>query len=333
MRLSFVSALAAISALQVSGEQFGAAAGRRSSLDTPSLFAVRKNAAAASSHAAVFGIPRGGATAAAPAKASTGAALQVNDIFSKEKRGWTIGLCVNLLYLYFFFNRPGGAQTCDFAAGGFCVTNYDKVTNTCPLSNSHTWSFVADAFFTYLGIKAPTNRPPLMRWGLVATILSHGILHAALGVNGCGGSEFPGALALFGTFGALISYFIIESTANFSILPKLVLTALCTYFTVALAGPGGSDGISSIFLISQLVATGVVTVTAPGALKDMAKIGNAFVLPCLISLVELLFCCGDGPNGQGLFNKFGGHVWYDIFLHRCIVMAISDGATSDDKKK
>ena len=330
MRLSFISTLAVISALQVSGEQFGAvsssSSNRRSSLDTPSVFAIRKNIANPTS--AVFGIPRGGAAAVATAKAPA-ASIQVNDIFSKEKLGWTIALAVNLLYLFFFFNRPGEAKTCSYSAGGFCVTNYDPVDASCPLSNSHTWSFLADSVFTYLGIRAPTKRDTVQRWGLIATIFSHGLLHAALGVNGCGGSAFPGALALFGSFGALISYFIIDSTANFSIAVKLLLTAISAYFTVSLAGPGGSDGISSIFLISQLVATLVVTVTAPGTIKDMTKLGNAFVLPCVISLVELLFCCGE--KGAGLFNRFGGHVWYDIFLHRCILIAIKDGADPEKK--
>ncbi len=327
MRLSFISTLALISALQASGEQVGAvSSSRRPSLATPSAFAVRKNVAGS---AAVFGIPRGGAAAVATAKAPA-ASIQVNDIFSKEKIGWTIGLAVNLLYLYFFFNRPGEAKTCDYSAGGFCVTNYTPGEG-CPWSNSHTWSFVADSFFTYLGIKAPTNRGAVQRLGLIATIASHGFLHLALGLNGCGGSSFPGALALFGSFGALISYFIIDSTANFGLVAKLLLTAICAYFTVSLAGPGGSDGISSIFLISQLVATLVVTVTAPGAIKDMAKLGNAFVLPCVISLVELLFCCGV-TGGAGLFYRLGGHVWYDIFLHRCIVLAIKDGVDSEKKQ-
>jgi len=329
MRVSFISVLALILAMMPlhasdGNQAVGSAtsSGRRSSLDTPSTFAVRKK----SGNPAMFGVPRGGAAPAAKAQVAT-PTFKVDDVLSKEKIGWFIGLLLNLVYLFFFFQRRSTGASCDYTAGGFCVTNYDFKDESCPLSNSHTWAFLADCYYTYKGIKAPTNRSELMRWVMIIAIFGHGALHAALGVMGCGGSEFQGAVTLFTIFTAGISYAIVASVAKFEVWVNIIITAIASYLTVFLAGPNGSNGISSIFLITQLLATLIVSITPNnGAMNDMAKIGNAFVLPCGVSLMELLLCCGDGSTSQGIFNKLGGHVWYDIALHRCLVMAIPNGA-------
>ncbi len=190
--------------------------------------------------------------------------------------------------------------------------------------NSHTWAFLVDMYFTYLGLKAPTKRTDIARYGLVFTIFSHGLLHGVLGLwVKCGTLPLPGGAQIFTVFGALISYFILETMIKEYVIVKLSLAAVAGWLTITLAGPDGRDGVSSIFLITQLLASLGATLFASDAIEDMAKLGNSFVPPCLISLIELLYCCeGDAAS---LFNKLGGHVWYDLFLHRSVLIAISDG--------
>jgi hypothetical protein len=67
-----------------------------------------------------------------------------------------------------------------------------------------------------------------------------------------------------------------------------------------------------------------VSVIAAFFPKNPDDVGNEkqgwfFIAPCVISLCELLFCC-DGSGDQGLFNKVGGHVWYDITLHTALIV-------------
>jgi len=52
----------------------------------------------------------------------------------------------------------------------------------------------------------------------------------------------------------------------------------------------------------------------PGNTQISSLTGDLFVLPCLVSIIELKFCC-SGSGSPGLFNKIESHFWYDFFLH------------------
>jgi len=337
MRLSFISALALISAImpvQGAVEQVGVASSR-SSLDSPSLFAVRKNPPSPTSTSAVFGIPRGGAGAVASAKAPAkptsivGGGLKLpSDIFSKEKIPWTISLVINLVYVFFFFQRISAPVPCDFAKAGFCVTGL-KDGECSLLFNSHTWAFIVDMVFTYLGLTSRTNRPKLVQYVLVSTIFSHGLLHGVLGSYAkCGALLIPGGDAIFTVFAAFISFAVLFVGSSLPPLQMGALSAFGGWLTLKLAGPDGSYGVSSIFLITQILVS-LSSVFFPGKnIKNMEELGHSFVPPCLISLIELLYCC-DGGGGESLFNQLGGHVWYDIFLHRSVLVAIRNGVDEE----
>lgn len=336
MRVSFISSLAFISVmipLQGSAEQVGVVSSR-SSLDMPSVFAVRKNPPSPTS--AAFGIPRGGAgpvaSAKAPVKSTSivGGGLNIPfDIFSKEKLGWTISLAINLVYLICFFRRSINAPPeCNYSEGGFCVTGLEEGGGCDLLKNSHTWAFLVDMVYTYLGLTVETERSKTTQYMLVFTIFSHGILHAVLGsVANCDGLTIPGGDQLFMVFTALISYAVLYVGAefeNYNTPKMLALSVGGGWLAVQLAGPNGKNGVSSIFLITQILAS-LSSVFFPGKrINNMEELGNSFVPPCLVSLIELVYCC-DG-DGKSLFNRLGGHVWYDFFLHRSVVVAINNGA-------
>eukprot|EP00581_Thalassiosira_minuscula_P006869 CAMPEP_0183704164 /NCGR_PEP_ID=MMETSP0737-20130205/1594_1 /TAXON_ID=385413 /ORGANISM="Thalassiosira miniscula, Strain CCMP1093" /LENGTH=348 /DNA_ID=CAMNT_0025930985 /DNA_START=93 /DNA_END=1139 /DNA_ORIENTATION=+ len=348
MRLLFFSAFAltsvsAIMPLQGSAAKVGVVSSR-SSLDVPSLFAVRNNPPSPTS--AVFGIPRGGARdvakANAPVKVTSISGGELNlpsDIFSKEKLGWTISLAINLAYLFFFFKNnyftdPAPAP-CLSANGGFCVTGLLPDGSACKsnLWNSHTWAFMVDMVFTYLGLQAKTNRSKIVQYGLVFTIFSHGLLHAALGLLvKCAGVNIPGGDEVFMAFAAVISFAVLFVSAQFEnndFLKKLGLSAFGGWLTLQLAGTDGENGSSSIFLITQILASLSVVFFPGNNIQNMEELGHSFVFPCLISLIELVYCC-NGNGGASLFNKLGGHVWYDIFLHRSVLLAIENGVEKEE---
>ena len=54
--------------------------------------------------------------------------------------------------------------------------------------------------------------------------------------------------------------------------------------------------------------------------KNPENFGTQKQGPCVISLWELLDCCDDSGD-KGLFNKIGGHVWYDFTLHTALIVS------------
>lgn len=204
----------------------------------------------------------------------------------------------------------------------------EECANDGSLMNSHTWAFLVDMYYTYRGLTITTNRRKVVQYGLVSSIFSHGLLHGLLGTWAkCGSVTIPGGEQVFMVFAAGISFAVLFVGARFQtldILKKLMLSAAGGWLTLKLAGHHGENGVSSIFLITQIIAS-LSSVFFPGNnIANIEELGNSFVPPCLISLIELIYCC-DG-DGASLFNKLGGHVWYDLFLHRSVLLAINNGA-------
>eukprot|EP00536_Pseudo-nitzschia_multiseries_P008549 jgi/Psemu1/305786/fgenesh1_kg.219_\ len=206
---------------------------------------------------------------------------------------------------------------------GFCVTNIETIIDsdgwhqTCPqIMNSHTWAFVIDMIFTALCFILPSERGLLVRAGLASTIVSHGLLHGVLGYGMKCGAGLPGAEKIFGFFGGFISFMILQLSSTVRPPKSIVIGIIAGFVTVKLSE--GNRGVSSIFLITQLLAS-AAALFAPNGLATPA-VGNTFVAPCAVSILELMFCCNDGQKGW--FNKIGGHVWYDFFLHISVLSAL-----------
>mmetsp|Transcript_6338 Transcript_6338/g.15702 ORF Transcript_6338/g.15702 Transcript_6338/m.15702 type:complete len:339 (-) Transcript_6338:127-1143(-) len=311
----------------------------KGSLNAPSVFAVRNTKHPAST--AVFGMPRGGAVRDVPPTAGlmVGGAIDgpptsttisdfISGLFSPKKIGWTISFVINLAYLYYFFQvRASQEPGCDYSSGGFCVTNFKPQTETCPPLNSHTFAFIVDCIFTAVGFLVPSALQGGEKYALIGIIFGHGCLHALLGlVVSCTNKPFWGAVALFAAFSVAISYIIVDSIGSLSRVANIVLGLAAGFLCVFLSGSNGENGISSIFLITQLLST------AGGSLFPKGdglspKLGLSFIAPCLVSLIELVYCCDPSTGGASLFNKLGGHMWYDVFLHTSILIALIYGPT------
>ncbi|VEU45351.1 unnamed protein product [Pseudo-nitzschia multistriata] len=336
MRASILSLVALVSAamhFQGSGEFVGAIA-PRSSLGVPS----------GSSGPSVFGMPRGGAFAVstkgakvAPPSSEIARGGQqassikenifkriikrkIDELIESGQAGWVVSFALSIIYLVLFF-QDGGASTnaCTYSSAGFCVTNFDGAD--CPIMNSHTWAFAVDMVFLVACFLVPSDRTTLYKAALAfGAVGSHGALHALLGIFvNCTSDPFPGAETIFGAFGALISFLILFSTTELDNMIKLVISAVSGYLTVLLSE--GGAGVSSIFLITQLLASGAGIFDTEGKLTT-PLMGYTFIAPCLVSIIELLFCCDPATGGPGLFNQYGGHVWYDIALHTSLLTSL-----------
>lgn len=331
MRASVFSIVVVISAMMPLGSC--EVASSRSSLEGPSLFALHKHPASPSTRS-MFGIPRGGASTTLTKRAnlasvkskveSSGAfSSTMKSIISEDKIGWAVSFAISLVYLFLFMTLPG--NTCDVNSGGFCVANFDGTKCPDRYSNSHTWAFVVDVIFTALAFIVPTDQSNLVRWGIAAVILSHGILHGVLGILvECSPIAFPGAEKIFGVFSAFVSIMVLQLGGTLSIPLNVLIGGAAGLLTVKLSE--GDRGVASIFLITQLLASGCATFFAKDGFVT-PLMGKTFVLPCIISIIELVFCCdGEGPSW---FNQLGGHVWYDVFLHISVLAALKPAAEKE----
>lgn len=238
-------------------------------------------------------------------------------LIPRAKRGWAISLVLSFIYLALLLK---GNRDCNFAADGFCVTNYSKETGFCPTGdNSHYWSWLADVAFTVVALvlgKAVKAEDKTI-YGNIAAILSHGVLHNYLNTNKCASTEgTPIAYVLYFGFTTFIAWLTLQ-TGNLAIgsAIQMIFSLLVAGVTVYLSSEMKS--VSPIFMATQILVSVVGFFgNTPGLTQTM---GDFFMAPCAVSIMEFLFCCGLGSTKQGFFNKLGGHVWYDVALHTAIL--------------
>jgi len=245
----------------------------------------------------------------------------IKDLIPREKRGWAIALVFSVIYLMLLLSKSKFGS-CDYSPDGFCVTNFDPTigkAGECLAQNSHLWAWKEDVIFTVLafviGFMTKTDIKSIL--GVAAAIFGHGFLHNSLSNNACkpAGAE-GGSLAAnvaYAVFTAGISYLTII-LAGLGTAATVLVTLFVTFVTVYLSQPAQGLGVSPIFMTTQLLASFVGVTAKPGNTEFSALTGDLFVLPCLVSILELIFCC-SGSDSPGLFNKIGGHAWYDFFLH------------------
>ena len=166
--------------------------------------------------------------------------------------------------------------------------------------------------------------------GSILAILSHGFLHKEISGSNCDPTDIPNGTLRFGGFAFFLSLFTVSAygdlgkigISNNVAVANIVIALAAALITVYLSSPNGptsSDkGIAPIFLITQLLVSFTAYVI-PKEGKMSPYTGYAFILPCVVGIIELVFCC-DGNSNPSWFNTYGGHVWYDIFLHLSIVI-------------
>jgi len=262
-----------------------------------------------------------------------------NLIPSDPRGGWAIALIFSVIYLVLLLSKnpkaASGSSTCHYCSDGFCVTNFSPEDGSCPQPNSHRWAWQEDAIFTVLAVvlgnMTRASSPAIM--GNVAVILVHGLLHLYFDYNKCDITEGPTGLSAnvvaYAVFIALLSYVAINRAypnhTALSVIGSIAVTAV----TVLLSQPDWGYGVSPIFMTTQLLVS-FLGVSSTNGLGN-TKMGYLFTLPCIVSIIELVFCC-DGNGDPGFFNKIGGHAWYDFVLHIAVLSSYFPDP-DDDKTK
>lgn len=267
---------------------------------------------------------------------------------------WIVSMVLSVLYFVFYFkNLSDGGLPCKYQPSGFCVTNYvpptiQKKTEVpipgtgyCPskVENSHFWAFSVDVLFTIAVLIIGFNPEIFMEQQgfanavmLAFVIIFHGGLHFFLGyVLQCKdeeSAELPAQTFLYAAFIFVLAYVTFRSTSSVKFPLSLILSVAFTFLIVKASA--SSDNVGAIFGGTQLLVA-FITVFFPKNTDNFGtqKQGWFFVAPCVISLWELLGCCDDSGD-KGLFNKIGGHVWYDITLHTALIVT---QLTPETKKK
>ena len=285
--------------------------------------------------------------------ASTPAIVATLKLALQPKRlPWTVSTVLSVLYFVFYFkNILDHEASCDYAPSGFCVTNYvpdvpgekPHKEGLCPsrFANSHFWAFTVDVLFTigvlFIGynpkiFKEQQGRGNAIRLALV--IIFHGGLHFLLGyVLQCGvapsaTSKYVMAVTpitetltfLYAAFIFVLAFVAFRQTSSVNRALSFILSVAFTALIVGASLAATPFNVGTIFGGTQLLLA-VIVAFFPKNLANFGtkKQGWFFIAPCAVSLWELLGCC-DGSGDKGLFNKIGGHVWYDITLHTALIV-------------
>jgi len=194
-------------------------------------------------------------------------------------------------------------------------------------NNSHYWAFSVDFCFTILvlGIgffwKKNSNQGFKSACIYAGVIMLHGILHWWLGYykNCVLITETKGKA--FGILFYAVFIFILiivgfnRATNLKSLTFKVILSTLFTLLIVWTSTT--KDSIGPIFGGTQLLLS-IVCAFFPKKGVVSRKEGYFFIVPCIISLIELLYCTESGKPTP--FNRLGGHFWYDFTLHTTFVV-------------
>jgi len=275
-------------------------------------------------------------------------------IVTADTLPWLVSAVLSLIYFWVYL-FPGSLNLKLehlYEPEGFCITNYDphgdppcaatpnsffaevgKLVGAPALAsgaqdNSHFWAFSVDCWFAIIVLsiglfgKKNSNQGIKTALGGVVAIMSHGLLHWWLGYfRNCVLITSPGARS-FGTLFYALFIFVLcivgfNLTSNLtSKWLKRIASAVVTYLIVHTSTSKGS--ISPIFGGTQLLGS-IVFGFFPKKGVVTPKMGYFFIAPCVVSLVELLYCTESGK--PTLFNKYWGHFWYDVTLHTVIVVA------------
>lgn len=172
---------------------------------------------------------------------------------------------------------------------------------------------------------------------LAFIIIAHGLLHFFLGyIKDCASppSTAPAPvldIALYAAFIFALSLVAYSTTSSVKPVPSFFVSIGFTYLIVKASLHANPANVGTIFGGTQLLASvlgAFVPKNPPNA--GTQKQGLSFIAPCAVSLWELMGCC-DG-SGKALFNKIGGHVWYDIALHTCLIVTQLTPLAKEQKK-
>jgi len=216
---------------------------------------------------------------------------------------------------------------------GFCVTGLvtdaaSKSTSSCSAvaGNSHEFAWGIDILYTIVALALPftglCNTTP-SAWLVVnavifaGVIVGHGYLHNTISSQSCNGQgDLQGYIVyVFALMAVDIFGFSCIPCMENGLLLALILSAVLTA-VILFATNTEHPSISGFFMISQLVVS-VTGLVVPNPMTVPPQLGWAFIFPCIVSLLEFTHC--------NFLVKYGGHSWYDFFLHLSMLVSLLFG--------
>jgi hypothetical protein len=269
-------------------------------------------------------------------------------LVSKERVPWLVCTALSLVYFVLSSEKialldliptpknagdshPWSPDT--YMKGGFCVTGLTQtgtITKCNQMTgNSHQFAWGIDVLYALVAMALPFTglcKTPLSGYLIgnaivfAGGILGHGFLHKVFSEQSCNGQGNIGGYIFF-IFGLmlvdLIGFSSIPAMEN-GILLVFVLSAVLTgVIYKATVTDTASPSISAFFMISQMIVS-ITGLVVPNPKKVTPQLGWSFVLPSLVSLVEFLGC-------DSFLVQYGGHVWYDFFLHLSMLVSLVFG--------
>uniref|UniRef100_A0A6U0FY02 Sugar phosphate transporter domain-containing protein n=1 Tax=Helicotheca tamesis TaxID=374047 RepID=A0A6U0FY02_9STRA len=252
---------------------------------------------------------------------STASKAVIQNLRSSERLPYLISFGLSMVYLYYFSTTT--PPKCNDYSNGFCVTNL-KDGKCVNQNNSHLWAWHEDIIFTIVAIILPytnfcdDNLGVATKIAIPAIIFGHGFLHWWISSQDCVLGDLKLATSFYkifvGALTAIIFFLFSDLPSKRPLLFILAEVAAITFGIVQMTLDKAKDGdaVAALFLASQLMI-GYLGAFHPGKLATKL-VGQTFVFPCVVSLIEYLKC--------DWLSKVGGHFWYDFFLHISIISAL-----------
>lgn len=262
----------------------------------------------------------------------------IEKLKSSERLPYFVSFLICCVYSYYFFFQDDIGKGCATYQDGFCVTNmhakvpeedyHGRPAKTCGTPNSHLWAWKEDIVFTIISLILPFTKwssdsltlptkvtvPPI--------IFGHGYLHKWLSSKSCyvpqSDKDMDKATQFYSIFVYALTgivFFLFSDLPEKRDLIWVLAEAVLISFgivKISLKKVQTGNSISTLFLASQLLVSFIGAVhPGPQATKI---VGQTFVFPCLVSLLEFLKCDN--------LAKIGGHAWYDFFLHISVIATL-----------
>lgn len=267
---------------------------------------------------------------------------------SPDRLPYTISFILSAVYGYFFVTRdPQEVQKCKFYTDGFCVTNLvvtEELHNGNPIrkcpgsNNSHKWAWYEDVIFTVLSLVIPFTKFKGegltfdIKAAVPLIIFGHGFLHKWISGEKCSildADLIAKATEFYKVFVNVLTgimFFIfsdLPSRRPMTLILAEVLIISKLIVQVSLDKVESGNAISTLFLVSQLLI-GYLGAVAPSP-KSTRLVGQTFIFPCLVSLLEFLNC--------DFLHKIGGHAVYDFALHISVIASLLPPTFEELKEK
>lgn len=266
---------------------------------------------------------------------------------SRARTPWSLCTIFSIIYFYLFTEVSKSRVLSEESTGlmgGFCVwgtPEYPTPDDGCVVpdsapNNSHMYAWYEDFIMTVaiVALYFRSNRQGTIIYvAMGGIVFLHGFLHYWINTFvQCRTDDVaewlePIGWALYALFTFFLSLILfgIGFFDEIGLLWVGVASFAVSVVTVVMARGAGTD-----WLLSALFATSHPLASITGLLTKSSIFSNAvgwiFLVATLDGIIELTSCAT-------FLKQYGGHVWYDLFLHISVIASLPIFADSSKKQK